>query len=318
MATKDESNSKEGGGREAQESRPESFRRRRTTVETASNLHLREMDRKTEGKVERASGSAKLDRSSSSLLTTHAVSNAVTEFHWRSSFSCKIDLAVELERGLPTSGPGGERMYILGAEFAITAIVAAVAIARRRADLSSATLPSVSKLKAEAEKEQHLSMVKIILDEELGSDQVTASGADDDSPGGGKIAVGAGETIQPGTEYNSYLYGPPASRPTFTITPSDTLVSIAQQKYHDGNVGWLIADLNRAKLKESFDGVKRVVEVGAGEMLELPIWKEIVSFYQRKPGDACAENLITIVSRRNVDKEIVDAVLSPIVDPPRA
>jgi|AGTN01.2.fsa_nt_gi hypothetical protein len=318
MATKDESNSIEGAHKEGQENRPESFRRRKT--EERGNLHLRELDRKPTPREERAPGSAKAERpsgctirppgfekiekSSSSLAATHAVSNAVTELYWRRSSACKIDLSTELERALPIMGPGGEKMYILGAEFAITAIVAAVAIARRRADLSSATLPSVSKLKSEAEKEQHFSMVKIIL-EDCGS--ITASGAETDAKEESAIASGS--------ENNSYLYSSSTSRPTVTITLSDTLVSIAQRQYHDGNVGWLIADLNQIKLKESLDGNKRVVEVADGESLELPIWKEIVSFYQRKPAGACAENLITIVTRRNVDREIVDAVLSPIVDP---
>jgi len=312
MATNDGQSDFTGGARkEGQETRPESFRRRKARAETSANLHLRGSERKSTGLV-------KGQRSSTSLATTHAVSNAVTEFYWRNSAASKIDLSKELERGLPTTGPSGEKLYILGAEFAITAIVAAVAIARRRADLSSATLPSVSKLKSEADRESHFSMVKIILEDETGAEDAIASGADDDAPPGRKSdnkASGKNVARQTEVERNSYLYGSSTSRPTVTITLSDTLVSIAQRQYHDGNVGWLIADLNRSKLRETKDGGKRVVEVADGESLELPIWKEIVAFYQRKLVGACAENLITIVISQTADRDIVDAVLSPIVDP---
>lgn len=312
MATEDgQSDFMGDAGRDGHETRPESFRRRKASAETGSNLHLRESERKS-------TGQAKGQRSSTSLAATHAVSNAVTELYWRNSAACKIDLSKELERGLPTTGPAGQRMYILGAEFAITAIVAAVAIARRRADLSSATLPSVSQLKSEADKESHFSMVKIILEDEAVAGDAIGSGADDAAPSGKKSDKKAsGEKVAKQTECerNPYLYGSSTSRPTVTITLSDTLVSIAQRRYHDGNVGWLIADLNQHKLRETKDGVKRVVEIADGESLELPIWKEIVAFYQRKLVGACAENLITIVTSPNADRDIVDAVLSPIVDP---
>lgn len=325
MTAKDDSNSKDvqkDARTDARKIRLESSIRKKSIAETKSNFHLRELDGKPARQV-------KGERSSASLATTHAVSNAVTELYWRSSSARKIDLSKELERGLPTTNKSGERLYILGAEFAITAIVAAVAIARRRADMSSATLPSVSKLKSEAEKEKHFSMVKIILKddpdcEKPGCTSATDSGAQDLVRTGTNVVPADANSEQAkannakaAERQNEYLYGSSTSRPTVIITGSDTLVSIAQRQYHDGNVGWLIADLNGAKVKEKFEGNKRVVEVADGELLELPIWKEIVAFYQRKEDGACAENLITIVSRPSMDREIVDAVLSPIVDPPK-
>lgn len=328
MATKDDSSSKDGiqrDGRpdalpEVRKDRPDSFRRKKSIAETKSNLHLRELDRNATETDRKPARQLREERSSASLAATHAVSNAVTELYWRASAARKIDLSKELERGIPTTTPGGEKLYILGAEFAITAIVAAVAIARRRADMSSATLPSVSKLKSDAEKEKHFSMVKIILRDDSECENGSRESATE--PGAQKTEHAASEQAgsehgQTGDAQNAYLYGSSTSRPTTTITRSETLVSIAQRQYHDGNVGWLIADLNGTRIKEKFDGHKRVVEIVDGELLELPIWKEIVLFYQRKSDRACAENLITIVTRPNIDKEIVDAVLSPIVDPPR-
>jgi hypothetical protein len=102
-------------------------------------------------------------------------------------------------------------------------------------------------------------------------------------------------------------------RPTWLINKGETLVSIAESLFQDANLGWLIADLNRERLKESFEDGKRIVEVRTREKLELPVAQDIVAFYRDRPKHADPDNLITIVVERHLDRQIVDGQLNMIL-----
>jgi hypothetical protein len=58
---------------------------------------------------------------------------------------------------------------------------------------------------------------------------------------------------------------------------------------------------------------KRIVEFQSRQQLTLPVWQDIVEFYGSMPEDARPENLVTIVSSTQIDREVVDNVLGPIV-----
>lgn len=102
-------------------------------------------------------------------------------------------------------------------------------------------------------------------------------------------------------------------RPTWLIGEGETLISIAEEHFSDPYIGWLIADLNKGNCQEHWMDGKRIVEFQSRQQLTLPVWQDIVQFYGSMPLEARLENLVTIVSATQIDREVVDSVLGPIV-----
>src|SRR5262249_36962927 len=68
---------------------------------------------------------------------------------------------------------------------------------------------------------------------------------------------------------------------------------------------WLIADLNRDRTSESRMDGKRVVEVKSRQLIELPVWEDIVAFHRKQSLEAAPENLVTIVEETGLDLELL-------------
>jgi len=102
-------------------------------------------------------------------------------------------------------------------------------------------------------------------------------------------------------------------RPTCLISQKDTLLSVAEEYFSDPYVAWLIADLNQGNCRQHYMDGKRVVEFQSRQKITLPVWQDIVAFYGSMPADARPENLVTIVSSTEIDREILNSVLGPIM-----
>jgi hypothetical protein len=102
-------------------------------------------------------------------------------------------------------------------------------------------------------------------------------------------------------------------RPTSLISAGQTLVSIAEELFSDPYIGWLIADLNKGNCQEHWMDGKRIVEFQSRQQLTLPVWQDVVEFYGSMPEEARPENLVTIVTATEIDLEVVNNVLGPIV-----
>ncbi|MBX9667844.1 MAG: hypothetical protein K2X93_09515 [Candidatus Obscuribacterales bacterium] len=196
----------------------------------------------------------------------------------------------------------GANHYMLGAEFAITAIIMMASIARRRADLSGSGMKRVpsSDTTESAQRYQRGSMDR---------ESKFKHGMMQDVPDwlvslDGSAAAEAG-----------YLFASVLKRPTILMTMQDTFVSLGESHFHDAVLGWLIVDLNSRKVKEVWKGQTRVIAVKNGETIELPVWEDIVEFYQNKPRDARPGNLLTVVLKRSLDRELVDAALASFMLP---
>jgi hypothetical protein len=102
-------------------------------------------------------------------------------------------------------------------------------------------------------------------------------------------------------------------RPTYLIGKQETLTGIAENLFEDADIGWLIADVNAGSIKESTVNGKRVVELQDRQQIDLPVWQDIIDFYEGRPAEAVAENIITVVTESNVNSELVDLLLGPLV-----
>src|SRR5262249_19527365 len=102
-------------------------------------------------------------------------------------------------------------------------------------------------------------------------------------------------------------------RMTHLVAGNDTLLSIAEAYWHDPNVGWLIADLNKDQIKDTWVDGKRVVELRTRQKLSLPTQDEKEGFLRNRPKEARPENLVTIVEENQLDLELLSSMLGPVV-----
>lgn len=91
-------------------------------------------------------------------------------------------------------------------------------------------------------------------------------------------------------------------RPLWLVCENDSLTTLAEQIYQDPDVGWLIADMNSARVRESWINQKRIIQMQSRQQIELPIQEDIDLFKQNKTQEHCAENLITVVIQNQLDK----------------
>lgn len=101
-------------------------------------------------------------------------------------------------------------------------------------------------------------------------------------------------------------------RPLWLVTKKDSLSLLAEQIYQDPDVGWLIADMNIRRVRETWMNGKRIIELQSRQQLELPIQEDIDLFKAHKAKEACGENLITIVVENQLDKELVNSQLQAL------
>lgn len=110
---------------------------------------------------------------------------------------------------------------------------------------------------------------------------------------------------------------PVCTRPVWLINTGETLTSIAEDHFHDPNIAWLIADLNKAVSKEYWldeaGKRKRIVEFDSRQTLTLPVWQDIVDFYNTVSIDANLDDLITIVKETQLDRQIVNDALGAVI-----
>jgi hypothetical protein len=232
---------------------------------------------------------------------------------------------------------GGGNRYVLGAEFAIVAIVAIAGIAKRRADLSDAHIKAITGSGDDSQVEVVYQSPK--LKEKLKSKKLPGDKKDNDglknllerkkNPEDGQKRVlpsGFNKGVPDWmisldssvAKESGYLFNSVLRRPTVLMTMSDTFVSLGEQHFFDALLAWLIVDLNKHKVTEMWKGTTKVVAISNGETIELPVWEDIVEFYQNKPKVAKADNLLTVVLKRSLDRELIEAALASVVVPGHA
>lgn len=121
------------------------------------------------------------------------------------------------------------------------------------------------------------------------------------------------ETIEDDDTTNGSALSQVLRRPKWVIQPGETLDGLAERLFSNADLGWLIADLNRSLTRETYMDNKRIVELHSRLEIELPVWQDIQKFNQNRKKNQNAENLVTIVIERQVDREVVESVLAKVV-----
>jgi hypothetical protein len=209
-----------------------------------------------------------------------------------------------------------QRRYILGAEIALAVLIASGGIASIKHDRQ----PKGECLNEtdSAPDERDRAAIEVY---EPGSEPKTSQKTIERSkPGnsaGSHVSWTDNNHEEEATEREFSPISPPQStplllRPTILVEANDTLESIAEHQLNDANLGWLIADLNRHNIKESFVDGNRIVELRTRQQLFLPVWRDIEEFYHQ-PESTQQKTLVTIVEQSQIDRELLSSVLGPVI-----
>lgn len=237
-----------------------------------------------------------------------------------------------------------ERRYIIGAEIALAVLIASGGIASTKigkavpADTSGGTHPEREAqyedqhslhLKAQLEISNRLNRQLLTRPQLISPLTMLCRRLEDAPVGWQMIASGTIENIHNpidrlpaqhlGVDPTDADWTPPgrpqasfSQRRTILVQESDTLLSIAEHYFDDPNLGWLIADLNRPNLKESFVDGKRIVELRTRQQLFLPDSEDIEQFY-RQARTARTDSLVTIVEQSQLDRELLSTILGRVI-----
>jgi hypothetical protein len=249
------------------------------------------------------------------------------------------------ESALPGKKSNPETRELFGAELIVTAMIAAAAIAKSRnepvrpnlpnglpnveimgtanAEANLATIkttaqetasgkilsgqntpfeiePSCSKNEIAEESQLPALTIVDFVRAEIKSEEGEASSLEDHGAAKPNPSVGAATSTATRV----------LSRPTCFITRDKTLVDIAEDLFHNGDLAWLIADLNMGQTKDLMIDGKRVVEFTSRQQITLPVWEDIAEFQMNHPANAVARNLITVVADHWVDRELLNSTLN--------
>lgn len=194
-----------------------------------------------------------------------------------------IDIATGRSQQLTftTRLPAGRKLALIGPEIALAALLVSAGVARARgADKAAAE-------KALLLQQQQAQAAELAAAENLRTQD------DDDAR----------------SKVHKY---DPRIRPTWLVRPGEDLCKLADHLFHDAKLGWLIADINSANIKELFDGRKRVIELYVRQKIELPVWQDIVEFHKLKVEFELSD-LITIVTDTQIEQELMQNTLAPVM-----
>ncbi len=96
------------------------------------------------------------------------------------------------------------------------------------------------------------------------------------------------------------------TRPKYLIQPGDTLTSIAEEVMHDSMLGWLILHINAGSIKTQWEGDICLTELELRQEIELPIAQDIVEFYRSRPNLRYKnKRLVTTQKQNTFDRELL-------------
>lgn len=230
------------------------------------------------------------------------------------SNSSQRQLVLRQETFTSTFRPS-EKRFVTGVEVALAAIIASCGTARIRQNFSEAATDKHPGIAENLVANEH-AMEEEALKEETSA--VRDSTFKDANEKTSKAQQSAERELSddniPGTL--RYLQTHKFNRRTILIGTNDTFVSIADRELtiDYGNLGWLIADVNLNRIKETYLDGKRIVEVRSRQTIEIPSADDIIAFLRHRKKENKAENLITIVVETQLDRELLNEHLGVFVD----
>lgn len=103
----------------------------------------------------------------------------------------------------------------------------------------------------------------------------------------------------------------PMLRPKILVNANDSLISIAEQLFNDSQLCWLILDVNKNLTTAEIEG-KTIVRLRTRQEIAIPVYQDIVDFRQNEQVRR-TENLVTIVEETQLDREMLESGMAPVL-----
>lgn len=111
-------------------------------------------------------------------------------------------------------------------------------------------------------------------------------------------------------DYLEIVSSSSAIRTTWLISCGETLTGLGEKFYDDARVGYLIADINAGVIREAYIEDKRICELHSRQMISLPNNDDLNAFYRLNLDLVDPEKLVTVVSEREFDRQLVNWMMS--------
>ncbi|MFA6559533.1 MAG: hypothetical protein WCT03_24120, partial [Candidatus Obscuribacterales bacterium] len=186
--------------------------------------------------------------------------------------------------------------YLTGPEIALSAIIALASISKLRTDQSMWQTDSVA-LMQDYSNHSFVSQ-DFVMDnrDSVGKNDVAPAADANSSENKGHDAANKAVFI----------------RPKILVGANDSLVSIAEQLFNDAGIAWLILKLNRDLEPIIIEG-KTVVRLRSRQEIVIPVYQDILDFQKIRTREMAGSNLITVVEENQIDREIVDLAIAPML-----
>ncbi len=216
-----------------------------------------------------------------------------------------LDSQGKVLRGYRLKCQDADLKYITGPEIALSAIIALASIAKLRTDQSIWQTDSGALIQPFAAPNYETEMA---FDNGFSSAVKMVAAPDD--------FVESGLKVQDRTPGNKISVSETSKsvfiRPKILISANDSLVSIAEQLFNDAGIAWLILQLNEELKPKIIEG-KTVVRLRSRQEIVIPVYQDIIDFQKTRTKEMCGSNLITVVEQTQIDREIVDMAIAPML-----
>ncbi|MBA4079414.1 MAG: hypothetical protein C0508_30575, partial [Cyanobacteria bacterium PR.023] len=217
-----------------------------------------------------------------------------------------LDSQGKVLRGYRLKCQDADLKYLTGPEIALSAIIALASIAKLRTDQSIWQTDSVAQVQPFADQSSETEMTF-----ETGFSSAAtsvAAGADFVESSSLKVQDRNPDNRNGISETSKSVF----IRPKILISANDSLVSIAEQLFNDAGIAWLILQLNE-ELKPVVIDAKTVVRLRSRQEIVIPVYQDIIDFQKTRTKEMCGSNLITVVEQTQIDREIVDMAIAPML-----
>jgi len=217
-----------------------------------------------------------------------------------------LDSQGKVLRGYRLKCQDSDLKYLTGPEIALSAIIALASIAKLRTDQSMWQTDSVALVQPFAASNFE---AELAFDTGISSAATrVATGEDFVDRSSLKFQDRTPDNKNGVSETSRSVF----IRPKILIGANDSLVSIAEQLFNDAGIAWLILQLNEDLKPVVIEG-KTVVRLRSRQEIVIPVYQDIIDFQKTRTREMCGSNLITVVEQTQIDREVVDMAIAPML-----
>lgn len=219
-----------------------------------------------------------------------------------------VDRQGNVLRGYRLKCQDADLKYITGPEIALSAIIALAGIAKLRTDQSMWQTDSTALVQNYGAQVYDTGKTFDSLSNSNSTLSAKGERGDCATSAALNVTEHTAEKRKDESETSTSVF----IRPKILVGTNDSLVSIAEQLFNDSGIAWLILQLNSDVRPIEIEG-KTVVRLRSRQEIFIPVYQDIIDFQKTRTKEMSGHNLITVVEENQIDREIIDLAISPML-----